>query len=311
MNNITPLEISKLNSIFIPAPRQLSTKRFTQLIKRYLPKANIVLGISSENYVLGFEGQPQFKMLKLSDIEAIIEKVDKSNSFHKIYTFEYSQSKLSHILKNINIRRVLLVNGSWKYTFHNSEAYQVLVNRNIDFKYISPFTDEIEAKEYEKIHQNKIQLPDENSHFKDLEMLALADKTATQSFDYSFQMGACLGLRTGSDYKFITTAFNQVIPYQTYALHHGNSREKNHSLIHDTNHYDTIHAEMQILIKALSGSINLDRTSLFVNLLPCPNCARTLSQTNIAEFVYLHDHSSAYAVDLLQKSGKIVRRLVI
>ena len=148
-------------------------------------------------------------------------------------------------------------------------------------------------------------------HFKDLEMLALADKTATQSFDYSFQMGACLGLRTGSDYKFITTAFNQVIPYQTYALHHGNSREKNHSLIHDTNHYDTIHAEMQILIKALSGSINLDRTSLFVNLLPCPNCARTLSQTNIAEFVYLHDHSSAYAVDLLQKSGKIVRRLVI
>jgi deoxycytidylate deaminase len=92
-------------------------------------------------------------------------------------------------------------------------------------------------------------------------------------------------------------------------MHHGNSREKNLSRPHDTNHYDTVHAEMSFLIQAAAGEFDLKGTTLFINLLPCPNCARTLSQTNIDGVVYRNDHSDGYAVELLKLCGKKVTRI--
>jgi deoxycytidylate deaminase len=310
MTKISKSKINGLDAIFIVAPRQLSVRRFAQLLKRYLPKSDIILGISKQQYVVGFENQPQFEMLRLADVKVVIDKVNNSDAPHHIYTFEYSQSELSDILQKSDFSRVLLVNGSWKYAFHNSDAYKVLVDRDIKFKFISPFADDNEAHDYEETHTPKISPPERGAHLSEAEMVAAADAAALQSFDYSFQTGVSLGHLVGDEYEFITTAFNEVIPYQTYALHHGNSREKNLSPPHDTNHYDTIHAEMQLLTKALADEIDLIDTTLFVNLLPCPNCARTLSQTNIAEFVYRNDHSDGYGVTLLEASGKKVRRIV-
>jgi deoxycytidylate deaminase len=301
--------VDSKESIFVAAPRQLSLKRFTQIVKRYLPKANIILGISKEKYVVGFENQLQFEMLRLDDVQSVIDKVTNSDSPHKVFCFEYSQMELVSILQKNDFKRVLLVNGSWKYAFHNSEAYKALIDRNVGFKFISPFVDENEAKQYEASHNPRFDSSPRGALLTQQEMIALADRAATQSYDNSFQTGVSLGRRVDDEYEFITTAFNEVIPYQTYALHHGNSREKNLSRPHDTNHYDTIHAEMQLLTKVITEKIDISKTTLFVNLLPCPNCARVLSQTDIVELVYRHDHSDGYAVTMFELSGKIARKV--
>jgi deoxycytidylate deaminase len=176
-------------------------------------------------------------------------------------------------------------------------------------KFISPFVDEDEAKEYEESHSAAAILPSKGDLLSGEEMFAVADAIALQSYDYSFQTGVALGRNRDDMYEFVAAAYNAVIPYQSYALHHGNSREKHLSPPGDTNHYDTIHAEMALLVQAVRDGFDLKDTTLFINLLPCPNCARTLSQTNIAGIVYKHDHSDGYAADLLKMCGKKVTRL--
>ena len=175
-------------------------------------------------------------------------------------------------------------------------------------KYVSPFVDEDEAKAYLETHTPMVALPQAGELLSEQQMFDVADSASRQSFDYSFQTGAALGRREGDKYEFISTGYNKVIPYQSYALHHGNSREKHQSPPHDANHYDTVHAEMQLIIAAARGTYQLDDTTLFINLLPCPNCARTLSQTPLAGIVYKLDHSDGYAEHILTASGKKVVR---
>lgn len=296
--------------IFVVAPREMSVRRFTQIVKRYLPKGNIVFGISKEPYVVGFEGQPQFRMLERSVIQPVIDAIEKAGVAHKVQVLEYSQHDLSSIAAQLTVaQRVLLVNGSWKYAFHNSDAYKLFAANNVKMKYISPFTDEDEAKVYAGTHQLLVELPHRGKLLSAQQMFEAADKASLQSYDYCFQTGVALGKKHDGSYEMITTAYNEVIPYPTYALHHGNSREKHQSPPHDANHYDTIHAEMELLVEAARGDYSLDGTSLFINLLPCPNCARTLSQTGIDEVIYRNDHSSGYAKELLELCGKKVKRI--
>lgn len=295
--------------IFLAAPREMSQARFKQIVKHYLPKAPIILGISTESHVIGFEGQPQFRTLERSTVQPIIDRVNALNSGHRIEVLEYSQAELADIVSRHDFKRVLLVNGSWKFTFQNHPAYKVLNERNIAFKYISPFVNEVEAKAYEKNHSFNEPFPAVGTKLSENDMLAVAEQSARQSYDYSFQTGAALGKKSGEKYEFILEAFNKVVPYQTYALHHGNAREKHVVGVHDINHYDTIHAEMYLLTQALQQGADLSGTTLFINLLPCATCARTLSQTAITEIVYQNDHSGGYAVGLLEASGKIVRRI--
>src|SRR6266550_1389526 len=86
--------INTLQAIFIAAPRELSAKRFAQLVKTYLPQGNIVLGLAKEDYVLGLEDQPQFKMLSAT----IVDKINHSNTKHNIYTLSYFQRDTRYIL---------------------------------------------------------------------------------------------------------------------------------------------------------------------------------------------------------------------
>lgn len=295
--------------IFIAAPREMSAGRFTEIVKHYLPKGNIVVGISEEEYVVGFENQIQFKMLQQETIQPIIDKVATSDSPNKIYPFLYSQKDLEIIAANLtDAQRVLLVNGSWKYTFHNSAAYKVLLENNVPIKFISPFVDEDEAKAYEKSHTPIVELPKLGESLTEKQIFELIDNVAVQSYDYSYQVGTVLAKQNGDAYEFVGAAFNKVIPYQTYALHNGNSREAHLSPTHDTNHYDTIHAEMQHVVDAARGDYSLDGATLFINLLPCPNCARTLSQTTIDGIVYKQDHSDGYGAEILRLCGKKVHQ---
>jgi deoxycytidylate deaminase len=94
-------------------------------------------------------------------------------------------------------------------------------------------------------------------------------------------------------------------------MHYGASREKHFSPPNDLNYYDTVHAEVMLILQAQRQDIKLAGTTLFINLLPCPSCARMLCETPIVEFVYTNDHSEGYALRLLQAAGKKVWRLVI
>lgn len=298
-----------LQATFIAAPRELSAKRFAELAKAYLPGGNILLGLAKEAYIDGFAGQPQFQTLQRKTVAEIIRKVSASSAKHKVYILTYLQRELPYILEKISPKRVVLVNGSWRHMFHTTPAYYVLMNRHIPYEMISPFCDEADAKAYEKSHTPDFSI--KPSLYTAEEMLALAHEAATMSFDYSFQTGATLGKKSGRRYRFILSAFNKVVPYQTYALHFGNSRELNFSPPNDQNYYDTIHAETYALLLAQQQKLDLGSTTLFVNLLPCPACARFLSQSNIDEIVYQADHSEGYAIKLLEQAGKKVRRLIV
>lgn len=300
--------LNDLNPIFILAPRTISPARFTQLIKTYLPQGNIVVGLAKEQYVLGLENQPQFTMLSLTDIKKTIAKINAAGLTHKVATLSYFQRDGRFVLDKLRIKKVLLINGSWHYLFHTHPEYFVLVTRQIPYQALSPFANEQEARSYE-LATTLPPIP-QKGEFTAKEMLTIANQAATHSYDNGFQTGVALGRKKGKKYELLATTANNVVPFQTYAWHYGPSREVNFSPMHDLNHYDTVHAEVMMMLRAQKEKLDLHGTTLFINLLPCPSCARMFTQTDIAEFVYRQDHSDGYGVALLEKAGKKVTRMV-
>jgi deoxycytidylate deaminase len=301
--------IKSLNAIFVMAPRELTLKRFTQIVKQYLPEANLLIGISQEPYVLGLEDQPQFKTLTTQVVQPIIDKVNESNSKHKIYILNYSQREIIYVLEKIKPKKVLAVNGSWYHGFHHRPEYYTLVNNRIEFEKISPFIDENEAKLFVK--NTKLNALPRSGTFNEKEMMELADLASRHSYDFSgLQTGISLGLKKGKKYELVSLAHNEVLPYETYSMHNGSIREANYSPMHDLNFYDTVHAEVVAMINAQKNKTDLRSTSLFINLLPCPTCTKMLMKTEIEEFIYSEDHSDGYAIKMLEMAGKKVRRLV-
>jgi deoxycytidylate deaminase len=298
-----------LKAIFIPTPREMSARRFKQLIKQYLPVGNIIVGFADELYIDGFDNQPQFKTLQPSDIMELVSKVNNSSSPNKITLLHCHQSDILPILNKIKFRLVLLINGSWKYSFHTRPEYYALVSQNIPFEFISPFADEVEAIYYAN-NIKQVPLIKNSKLLTDVEIMRVANQAATASFDTSFQTGALLAKKSGAKYKLITSSYNKTVPYLTFAWHFGAQRESHLSLQGDLNYYDTVHAEVMLLLEAQKNKLNLAGMSLFVNLLPCPTCARMLCETDINEIVYSFDHSDGYAVALLEKAGKTVRRII-
>lgn len=303
--------IEQLNATFIAAPRHISQTRIKQLVKQYLPKGNIVIGIAREPYVLGFEDQPQFTMLDKTAVMPLVHAVEASESRYKISLLEYTQRDLPYILAKPLFKQVLLVNGSWKYAFHHTDAYYALASSHTPYRYISPFSDEQEAKDYEVKLQAAITIPTPAQCKSESDLMRFANQIGHQSYDYTYQTGAILARASGKVYSIVATAYNKVLPYQTSAMHHGSERERHYSPAHDLNHYDAIHAEALLVADCLKRNIATDSCSLYINLLPCPTCALLISQTNIAEIVYSQDHSDGYAVKLLTNAGKQVRRLVL
>lgn len=300
--------IKNLNPIFIAPPREMTVNRFTQIIKENLPDGNIVVGIATEDYIDGFDGQPQFKTLKPETIKPIIEKVNNSSRPHKIAILNCRQADVINIYNKIKFKKVLLVNGSWHLSFHVRAEYYELVSKGVRFQYISPFASEEEAVAYaDSFRPNQFK---SSELYKDTDLLEIAKEAAKNSFANEFQTGLALAKKQGDKYKLITTSYNRVVPYQSFAWHFGALREKFMSPPGDLNYYDTVHAEINLIIDAQKRKIDFSGGSLFINLLPCPHCARALCETDLAEIVYSLDHSDGYAVALLEKSGKKVRRLI-
>lgn len=310
-NSKKPLR--ELKATFIAAPRELSRKRFEQLVREHLPKGNIVVGIAKEDFIDGFEGQPHFRTLQLKPIQPTIKKVNASKSPHKIAVLHYHQRNTKHVCEKIAFRQVILVNGSWHSSFHTRPEYYVLVNQRTPFKLVSPFCDQAEAKAFDRRQAPKLAnlYADQKRGVVSAEqMLGWASNISCRSYDYCFQTGVSLGKKSANKYKPLLAIWNKIVPYETFAMHHGASRERNFSPPHDLNHYDTVHAEVELVMEAQKHRIDLHGTTVFINLLPCPACARMFADTDIAELVYKHDHSEGYAVAMLEESGKKVRRIV-
>lgn len=306
--------VNSLKAIFIVAPREITTQRFKNLIKTYLPQGNIILGAAKENYVLGFEDQPQFKLQSIESLNGLINQVNKSPSKHKIYQLHYLQRDIKYLFEQLDFNKVILINGSWKYAWHTQVPYYALINRKIDFEYVSPFSDEIEALAYEDRLKPKISAinPLKDGVYSEQEMMQKTIIASHYSYDYCFQTGAVLGkINSAGKYKWIDYAFNKVVPYQTYAILNGSSRETHFSPPNDLNYYDTVHAEIMLILKAQQKNLKLSGTTLFINLLPCPNCARMLCESDISKIFYANDHSDGYALKLLLAKGKQVKRLLI
>jgi deoxycytidylate deaminase len=301
-------QLRNLNAIFIPAPREMSVERFTQIIKQYLPIGNIVLGCNSDSYVDGFDGQPQFKLLQIETIKDVVSKVNQSKSPNKIIVLYYRQSDILSVYEKIKFKRVLLVNGSWRYSFHLRPEYNALVSKDIPFEFISPFVDENEAIAYAAKFQSNMSVG--TNPLSELETLSLANDYAKQSFANEQQTGVVIAKKAGDKYKPLIGAYNKTVPYLTFAWHFGALRERHLSPPGDLNYYDTVHAEIMLLIQSQKLGLKLTNTSLFINLLPCPTCARMLCETDIDEIVYSLDHSEGYAVALLERAGKRVSRLI-
>jgi len=301
--------LRELKAVFIAAPRDISVKRLTQLIQDNLASSNILLGIASEGYIVGFEGQPQFKTLTLGKVQSLLKKVNAAKLKHKVYTLEYAQRDLQFILEKIPFQKVIFLNGSWKFMFHTTPPYFMLNIQKTPYELLSPFANDKEAIDY----ADKFLVRDRKytASYEAADMLEIANEASKLSFDYCFQTGASLGKASGKRYKVLATSFNKVVPYQTYAMLNGSLRERNFSPVNDLNHYDTVHAEVELMLAANQKKVNLKGTTVFINLLPCPSCARMLSDSPVSEIVYREDHSDGYAVKVLEAAGKKVTRLVV
>jgi deoxycytidylate deaminase len=308
--------IKELRATFIAAPREMSEKRFKEIIKTYLPQGDIVLGISKEPFVEGFEDQPQFRMLDAKRVQKTIDLVNRSGTPHRVYILRYFQRELPFLLEKLGFKRAVFVRGSWRHVFHVSSSYYTLMQKHTPYEMISPFVDEAEARGYAKhtaVLNNKWVDDYVHERFSEKGMLDLAAKVATFSYDYSFQTGVALGRRSyagAKPYRALKVACNEVVPFPTYAMHYGNSREEKLSPPNDLNHYDAVHAEVELLLGMLEDHRELEGTTLFINLLPCPSCARMFARTSIEEFMYSVDHSDGYAIKMLEAAGKKVRRIV-
>lgn len=301
--------LKDLHATFLAAPRELSVRRFTQIVKAYLPKGNLLIGIAKEPFVLGLENCPQFRILAFDTIQPIVTKVNAASPKHKIYTLRYSQRDIVYIYEKVAFKEVVLVNGSWYHGLHHRPEYYALVNAGVPFSKISPFASEQEAKEYAA----SVAFAPMPIHklFSDTAMMDLADQAASRSYDYAAaQTGCAVGRQKGSKYELIAASHNRIVPYETYAMHSGSERERHFSPVNDLNYYDTIHYEVALLADALQSKLDLSGATIFETVLSCPHCARMLAVTPIAGVVYREDHSDGYAVKMLEAAGKTVRRFV-
>lgn len=303
-------DLRSLDAILVAAPRRISQQRIKQLVKEYLPKNNIVFGIAEEPFIENFDGQDKFKTLNINDIKDISNKVIESSSPNKVYTLQYCQRDLPNIIAKKLFKQALFINGSWANSFHTRPEYYQVVKNKIQYKLISPFCDETEAKKYalnySETDYSKLTLNSKN------DVMELVNVISQDSFDTATQCGVVIVSKTPENrYKVIVQANNVVVPYKTYAWHFGASKEKNFAPPGDLNYYDTVHAEVVSIIKAQQQKISLKGSSFYINLLPCPTCAKMLALTDIKELYYSVDHSDGYAVKMLELAGKKVTRLVL
>jgi len=301
--------LSGTRPILILGPRDISQARIQQLQTKIRTKLKtaIVWGCLSDKFIPGLENSPQFKSLSLKKLTKALSKLNPEQQPSTILV--YPQRYIKYIIKEIQWSAVIGVNGSWHHAFHYRPEYCEISKKKLTYRLVSSFVNETEAKKYEAKIKKKMKFKEFETKigqkFSDKKLMKLAECAAQHSFDWTFQTGAVLA----RDGVLLAAAHNRVVPYETFSFHHGASKEKQLAPLQDLNYFDTNHAEVELILQALEKKIDLAGTSLYINLLPCPICARMLVRSPIGTIVYQHDHSDGYGFKLLKQAGEKVKRL--
>ena len=294
------------NRVYIMGPVDMSKERVMQLAKLY--KGNIIFGCLKDDEIPDLESSFQFmplKLIKLIDILKNNKDISILKHFHK---------DTKYIIKELEPLRVVFINGSWAGLIHYNSFYWAAVDRNAKIELISPFVNEKEALGYQKgiyksrISHNKLYV--KNKKYKQEDLMKLTFKISKYSWDWVGQIGTIL-VKKG---RILAATWNRVLPYEAYQMHFGSIREKKQIPSQEMiETHLTNHAECEILETARRERINIKGSSLFINIFPCPVCARVLSRTEIKEIVYTHDHnlSNDIGYKILEMSGKRIKRLVV
>lgn len=68
---------------------------------------------------------------------------------------------------------------------------------------------------------------------------------------------------------------------------------------------DTLHAEINCVLKAAREGISVINSTIYVNLAPCLSCSAMLIQAGVKRVVYLNQYRDDSGVNLLKKSSRI------
>lgn len=78
-----------------------------------------------------------------------------------------------------------------------------------------------------------------------------------------------------------------------------NSCECEHGVTRD----ETIHSEMNALMKAARDGRPTKGTTLYCTHSPCPNCAKHIIAAGVIEVIYLNDYRDTQGIQMLMKGG--------
>lgn len=297
-------KLSKLT--FIPGPVRMSKRRISQLTSDQ--QGIVLFGCLKDEEIPGLEGSLQFKPLRISDLKPALKNEKK------VCILEHFHKDIKYIIKELKPSEVLFVNGSWKGQIHYRSEYWKALDVGAKVELISPFVSEKEARRIESEVNSEAVKQEGKMYFKtrkysDKELVRLAKEVAKRSWDWIGQIGAVLS----GNQKVLAVAWNRVVPYEAYQMHFGSIREKLQTPAQEMIETQlTNHAEVEILEITRQKKISLKNTWLYINMFPCPVCAKMLSRTEIEGIVYSQDHNLGNDIGykVLSLSGKKLRRIV-
>ena len=72
---------------------------------------------------------------------------------------------------------------------------------------------------------------------------------------------------------------------------------------------ETIHAELNVILKAALEGVSTQGSTIYVTLSPCPHCASMLAAAGVKRVVYLQDYRITTGIDILKQCGIVVEKL--
>ncbi|MBN1915922.1 hypothetical protein JW796_02945 [Candidatus Dojkabacteria bacterium] len=297
----------KENLVFVAGGREMSKERVRNLIETYGQEQNYLLfGVLKDTFIPEMEFA-QFKSLKFDIVSKVIDSLGEIG-MGKIRILNHRHEDIQYVISELKPEKVVFISGSYKRAIHLRTEYWKAMDVEAKITMESPFLNESEALTYEKkikrSNSYKVSI-DKFRIYTEKEILVLAEKNSSRSFDWIFPNGAVLAEKN----KPVILAHNTVLPFETYSALHGSLREINKSPAGDQNYYDTNHAEIEILEKARRRRIGLRGKTLYVTTFPCPSCSRILSRTELSAIVYSLPYSDNFGLNLLTRSGIKIKQV--
>ena len=137
----------------------------------------------------------------------------------------------------------------------------------------------------------------------DKKIMVLALGEASKSIDWWRQVGGVIV----KDGEVLLAGFNQRLPSEYESYFHNDMR----SLFSKGKFIEllvSIHAEANLIAAAAKRGIKLEGASMYVNLFPCPICAKQIAGAGIKRLFYMAGYSMTDGVSILKRAGvKLIR----